>query len=155
MQSCYFFSKCWLLSASKMGTFLSPGGITESLRGYKEIREAEGHNSLSMTFTYFSQPQEKEYANKPREQTIIYPCEVEQSHRAQTLVPGETAQRGAVLTAFIWLYDEYSCLSKQGQITSKPSWWCLPVVLPWTPSHPPPWHWSTLSDHRTQLISMM
>lgn len=102
-----------------MGTFLLPGGITEGLRGYKEIREAEGDNSLSMTFTY-SQPQEKEYANKPREQTIIYPCEVEQSHRAQTLVPGENAQRGAVLTAFIRLYDEYSCLSKRGQITSKP-----------------------------------
>lgn len=99
MQSCYYFFECLLLSASKMGTFLSPGGITEGLRGYKEIGEAEGDNSLSVTFTY-SQPEKKEYANKPREQTIIYPCEVEQSHKAQTPVPGENAQRGAVL-----LYD--------------------------------------------------
>lgn len=80
-----------------MGPFLSPAGITEGLRGYKEIREAEGDNSLSMRFTY-SRPQEKENANKPREQTIVYPCEVEQSHKAQRLVPGEHAQRGAALT---------------------------------------------------------
>lgn len=100
MQSCYFFSKCWLLSASKMGTFLSPGGITEGLRGYKEIREAEGDNSLSMTFTY-SRPQEKEYANKPREQQSFIHVRWSRVTRHNDLA-GENALRGAVLTELLY-----------------------------------------------------